>query len=650
MCGIAGIIDRSESLERLEAHGRSMLNTLIHRGPDDEGIWLNQDDGLLLGHRRLAIQDLSEQGAQPMFSHSGRYCIVFNGEIYNFKELSSDLKKLGHSFRGYSDSEVLLEAIDEWGLVNALQKFIGMFAFALWDAKEKVLYLCRDRIGEKPLYYGFVGKSFYFASELKAIESVVNKSDLKIDNVALNSLLKYGYINAPHSIYQGICKLLPGTALTIHENDVSNRRLAKPAAYWNIYDIAEQGLASQICSEEEAIDRLDVLLKKTIRRQLVADVNIGTFLSGGIDSTVVSAIAQAESSHNIKTFTIGFEEKEYDESIYAKRIAKHIGSDHQEIYVSSKDALNVIPDLPNIYDEPFADSSQLPTYLVSKIAKKQVTVCLSGDGGDELFSGYNRYMWLSNIWNKADILPRSLRIMLGKLLSIPSPYLWDQAYSIFARSGGDQNKIKLLGLKLQKLSGLLQQDNIGNGYDYLISYWDTPNDILTLDYQTEYTSRPARFPSANNFMEEAMYWDQVSYLPGDNLAKVDRASMHVSLETRLPLLSHEVMEYSWRLPLSLKVKEGRGKFVLRKVLDRYVPNKLVDRPKMGFSVPVSKWLRDDLKEWAEDILFSRTLIDEEIFQVESIRRVWKEHIDGKYDHSHRIWTLLMLLSWRAERL
>ena len=643
MCGIAGIINYLEPISRLEGYVKCMLNTLQHRGPDSEGIWINKQEGLLLGHRRLAIQDLSEHGAQPMFSRAGRYCVVYNGEIYNFKELALELKNLGCAFRGHSDSEILLEAINEWGLTEALKRFNGMFAFALWDIKEKALHLCRDRIGEKPLYYGLLGNKFYFASELKAIERVVNKNELKIDKVALNGFLKYGFIDAPLSIYQDIYKLLPGTILTIRKKNIINAELGTPVPFWNIYDIATQGLCEQFNSESGAIDKLDTLLKSTIRRQMISDVSVGAFLSGGIDSTVVSAIAQSEANNNIKTFTIGFTDKEFDEAGYAKKIANYIGTDHQTIYVSPEDTLNIIPFLPEIYDEPFADSSQIPTYLVSKIAKQQVTVCLSGDGGDELFAGYNRYMWLDKIWNKVSIMPFGIRKIIGKLLSLPSPSLWNKIYSIIRTTGN--NNYKQLDLKLQKLAGLLQQKTILHGYDYLLSYWNEPGSLLLPAYQSEYFSTPSKFPLTNSFIEDAMYWDQFSYLPSDNLVKVDRASMRVSLETRLPLLSHEVVEYSWKLPLHLKVKGCNGKWVLRRVLDRYVPRHLVERPKMGFSVPISTWLRNELKEWAEDLLFSEFVNGEGIFNMDVIKKIWDEHIAYKHDHSHKLWTVLMFLSW-----
>jgi len=649
MCGIAGIINDSFSSEYLDACGKSMLNTLVHRGPDSSGIWVSAGDGLFLGHRRLSIQDLSECGAQPMLSHSGRYVIVFNGEIYNFKELTKELKKVGCKFRGHSDTEVLIEAIDTWGLETAVSKLTGMFAFALWDKKEKVLHLCRDRVGEKPLYYGVIEGAFYFSSELKAIESVLDKSLLNINKTALGYYLKYGYINAPYSIFEGISKLIPGTLVSVCIGDIKTNQLKNPVSYWSINKAATQGKASLIESEDEATELLNDVLNKTISSQLIADVSVGAFLSGGIDSTLVSAIAQNQSTRNINTFTIGFHEKEFDESIYAKRIAKHIGSNHHEVFVSSQDAMNVIPSLSDIYDEPFADSSQIPTYLVSKIAKQHVTVCLSGDGGDELFAGYNRYMWLNYIWNRTRKFPYLIRKNIGILLSVPSPSIWDKLNTVISMMTGGKVPNKLLGLKLQKLAGLLQQEDISSAYEYLMSYWANPGELLNFESNQEYSSKPDDLPSMKLFEDEAMYWDQMTYLPGDNLVKVDRASMNVSLETRLPLLSHEIIELSWRFPLSYKVEGNVGKLPLRRILEKYVPKSLTERPKMGFSVPVSMWLRNDLKVWAEDLLFSKPGLSDGYFKEDTLTKIWKQHQSGIFDHSHRLWTVLMYLSWEQSR-
>lgn len=657
MCGIAGIFGQA-SADLLEAKAKRMISALRHRGPDGEGVWVSPENGLVLAHRRLAIQDLSDHGKQPMFSPSKRYCVVYNGEIYNFKELAADLSRCGHHFSGHSDTEVLLAAIDEWGLIHAVQKFIGMFSFALWDKKERVLHLCRDRLGEKPLYYGWIGKDFYFASELKAIEQVVDQASLNIDNDGLANFLRYGYIAAPFSIYQGIYKLMPGTIISLpvaKSFDPSQfspwpgKNTYSPTPYWSVLNAANQGLSNLITDENEAIDTLDKLLHRTVRRQMIADVNVGTFLSGGIDSTLISAIAQNEASGRVKTFTIGFEETEYDESPYAEKISQHLGTDHVTVHVSSRDALNVIPDLSSIYDEPFADSSQIPSYLVSKIARQHVTVCLSGDGGDELFAGYNRYLWLEHIWKRVESVPFSIRKLIGQILSVPSPAIWDRLYSIMTLAKSNKEKQHLVGLKVQKLAGLIQKQDIMHGYDYLMSYWVQPEKIMCLGQSSDTSRIPSVFPSSNEFIDKAMYWDQMAYLQGDNLAKVDRASMAVSLETRLPLLSHEIVEFSWQTPIDMKVRRGTSKWLLRKVLDRYVPRHLIERPKMGFSVPIAHWLRNDLREWAEDLLNTIHYSQSEFFHEEPIRKAWNEHISGKRDHSHRLWSVLMYLSWRAGR-
>ena len=406
MCGIAGILGSEMSSESLEEKGRQMMQSLFHRGPDEGGLWRSDTCNLVLVHRRLSIQDLSVSGAQPMLSASKRYCVIFNGEIYNFKDISSDLSKRGHQFVGHSDTEVLLAAIEEWGLTDAITQFVGMFAFALWDREGKIIHLCRDRLGEKPLYYGWIGKSFYFASELKAIEKVVSKDQLEIDYDGFSGFLKNGYISAPYSIYRNIYKLIPGTVLSIPvTDDVDSQQYSpwadassfSPQAYWSILNSANFGLSNLILNEDEAIEKLDSALHSTVRRQLIADVNIGAFLSGGVDSTVVTAIAQQESSEKVRTYTIGFSEKEYDESLYAEKIARHLGTDHLTMRVTPDEVLRVVPDLASIYDEPFADSSQIPSFLVSKLAREHVTVCLSGDGGDELFAGYNRYMWTQSL-------------------------------------------------------------------------------------------------------------------------------------------------------------------------------------------------------------------------------------------------------------
>ena len=663
MCGIAGVIAPEFSSEQAENVVSKMISVLHHRGPDGGDIWRSQAENLVLGHRRLSIQDLSDFGKQPMHSASKRYSIVFNGEIYNFQEIAVSLRKYGHQFSGRSDTEVLLAAVEEWGLAGAVKQFVGMFAFALWDNDSKTLHLCRDRLGEKPLYYGCLGKAFYFASELKAIEKVVSKDQLHIDFDGLSGFLKYGYISAPHSIYRHIYKLMPGTILSIPmTNDLNKFQYSpwpdasslSPKTYWSVLNSANQGLSNLIKSEEEAIEQLDSVLHQSVRRQMIADVKIGTFLSGGVDSTVVSAIAQNESSEKIRTYTIGFSEKEYDESAYAEKIAQHLGTDHLTMQVTPQDALNVVPDLASIYDEPFADSSQIPTFLVSKLAHEHVTVCLSGDGGDELFAGYNRYIWTQSLWNKFSAVHYQLRKAFASVIAKPSPALWDNLYQILSQMrSGDHEKQKLVGLKIQKLAGFMQQKDIYQAYEYLMSYWQNPEQLILEQFKkSQHTIMPQHAVlndfMADNFVNQAMFIDQTNYLPGDNLTKVDRASMAVSLETRLPLLSHEVVELAWRIPVSMKVKNNVSKWALRQVLYKYVPRQMIDRPKMGFSVPVAAWLRTDLKTWAEDLLNSIAAKDG-ILQKDVILKAWHEHISGKRDHSHRLWAVLMYLSWENAR-
>ncbi len=659
MCGIAGLVVSPNTSTPLEEYGNRMVAALKHRGPDSHGIWTDPKQGLLLVHDRLSIQDLSDLGHQPMWSHSRRYCIVYNGEIYNFKKLTQQLQDCGYSFSGHSDTEVLLCAIEEWGLHETVQKCVGMFAFALWDAVENTLSLCRDRLGEKPLYFGWLGQSFYFASELHAIESIAPNGKLEIDTTGLHKYLQYGYITAPHSIYRGIYKLMPGTIFTCPLQNIFDLSSFSPCAdtgsnspktFWSVRDSANNGLDNLIQSDSQAIEELDSLLHNTIQMQSIADVGVGVFLSGGIDSSTVAAIAQSESTDKIKTFSIGFSEKEYDESEFAGKIAAHLGTDHSTITVSPSDSLEVVPQLPSIYDEPFADSSQIPTFLVSKLARENVTVCLSGDGGDELFAGYNRYISTDKVWRNLSRLPYPIRSSAGKLLGSTSPRFWDGLYKKLTSS--NQNTMeqqKLVGLKLQKLAGLMQHRDQMAAYDYLLSYWNRPDTVIAAEIKELHNCDTQGFPHTDSFINKAMYLDQVGYLQGDNLTKVDRASMAVSLETRLPLLSHEIVELSWRIPVEMKVKQNVSKWVLRQVLFKYVPRELIERPKMGFSVPVAKWLREDLREWAEGLLGLLRTGKYSILNRETILTAWNQHLSGSYDHSQRIWTILMLLSWMESR-
>jgi len=637
MCGIAGIITKNLNNDAITTYSQKFLDNLEHRGPDDKGTWVDKDSGLLMAHRRLSIHDLSTHGAQPMHSPSNKFCIVFNGEIYNYLEIRLELSAKGHSFKGHSDTEVLITAIEEWGLNNTIKKLIGMFAFALWDKSNKILHLCRDRLGEKPLYYGWVNGSFLFSSEIRAIKAVCPKNSLTISSNGLHGFLKYGYISSPNSIYSQIKKLPPSTVLSLPLYNLSNST-PEPVKYWSLHDIATKGLANQIQEYDEAFNLLDSQLHTIIEQQLNADVDVGLFLSGGIDSTIVTAIAQNVSKHQVKTFTIGFNEKEYDESPYAEKIAKYLNTSHTTIKLSSSDARDIIPLLPGIYDEPFADSSQIPAYLVSKLAKEHVTVCLSGDGGDELFAGYNRYLLTKKIWDKTQHVPFLLKKLLsGMILHSPVGLRNTLISALYKNNQGS------IDTKIQKLAGLLQFREIMDAYDYLCSYWYRPGQIIRMENTVD--TRPILLPENASFTENAMYIDQLRYLEGDNLAKTDRASMAVSLETRLPLLSHELVELSWKIPLHMKVHNNSSKWILRNLLYKYVPKELIDRPKMGFSVPIANWLRNELRDWAEDLLEPLKTNQNEYLNSNHIMQAWDEHITMKCDHSNRLWTVLMFLAW-----
>jgi asparagine synthase (glutamine-hydrolysing) len=636
MCGLAGLLEAPSASGQavLAQLCASMTGTLRHRGPDDGGIWTDADAGIALGLRRLAIIDLSMEGHQQMVSASGRYVLTINGEIYNYRELRRDLEQRGVRFRGQSDTEVLLEGIDRWGLEDALRRANGMFALALWDRTTRLLHLARDRLGQKPLYYGWTRRGLAFASELKAIEANPHFQDT-LDRSALALFLRHGYVPDPFCIWSNARKLPPGTMLTVSAQDIVRRMTGEPQRYWNLREIAAAARSAPVGSERDAADALDQLLRDAVRLCMVADVPIGAFLSGGIDSSTVVALMQAQSSRPVRTFSIGFHEDRLDEARHAMGVARHLGTDHTELYVSEADALAVIPSLSTVYDEPFADSSQLPTYLVSRLARESVTVSLSGDGGDEVFGGYNRYVWGAALDAGIRGVPRPLRSLAARTLQAIPVAALDSA----ARLLPERLRYAQAGDKLHKLARIIDAPSSAAAYRRVTSLWD--EELVTGDgVQPE----GADWPDLT-FQDAMMLRDTETYLPGDILTKVDRASMAVSLEARVPLLDHRVVEFAWRLPLSMKLRKGSSKWLLRQVLDRYVPQKLIERPKAGFAVPLATWLRGPLRAWAEDLLAEDRLRADGYFAPAPIRRRWQEHLSGRRNWQDALWAVLMFQEW-----
>jgi len=641
MCGIAGYfapdgINEDQATVLL----RAMTSAVRHRGPDDSGDWIDGAAGIALGHVRLAILDLSPAGHQPMHSASGRYVISFNGEIYNFRALRTTLERLGHRFRSQSDTEVLLTAVDQWGLRDAVQHLNGMFAFALWDRTERVLHLVRDRAGEKPLYYGWMGDTFLFGSELKALRAhPVFRAE--IDRDALTLFLRYGYVPGPHTIYRRVYKLPPATLVSIDRTQVG--RPPVPEAYWRARDAAQCGMAQPFSgSADEAVDQADELLRDAVKLRMEADVPLGAFLSGGIDSSAIVALMQAQSARPVRTFSIGFREDRYNEAPYAAAVARHLGTDHTELYVTAQDALAVIPSLPALYDEPFADVSQIPTYLVSALTRRHVTVSLSGDGGDELFGGYQRYLMGRTIWNSIRWIPASIRRRMAWALA--EPRIRDTALvSLLTPLARGVTGKRSLSERMGQLADFLAAPSPAALYDRMSSLWRTPSAVV-LGASATPEGQPLALGN-HSMLHEMMYADLVMHLPDQILVKVDRASMAVSLEARVPLLDHRVIEFAWRLPLSLKVRSGEGKWLLRQVLYRYVPKTLVTRPKRGFDVPIGVWLRGPLRDWAEALLDRRRLRGDGILNAYPIRAKWTAHLAGRTSWDHALWTVLMFQSW-----
>lgn len=645
MCGIVGILDlgRSTSSDSLESNVRRMTSALQHRGPDGDGIWTDAPAGIALGHRRLAVLDLSPAGRQPMASACGRYIISFNGEIYNFADLRAELERdsAEYVWRSHSDTEVLLAAVARWGVEAAVGRAIGMFAVALWDRREQVLHLARDRMGEKPIYYGQVGRWFLFGSELKALRAVEN-GPRTIDRRALALLLRHSYVPGPYSIYEGVRKLSPGSILTVGADKPERAR-----AYWSLAQVVQAGSAARFTgSEAEAVDELDRLLRQVIRGQMIADVPLGAFLSGGVDSSTVVALMQAQSARPVRTFTIGFEERAYDEARHAQAVARHLGTDHTELYVSAEDALAVIPQLPRLYDEPFADVSQIPTYLVAGLARRHVTVSLSGDGGDELFGGYNRYFLARSLRRATGWWPQAARLLVARGITGLSPNRWDKIAGGAGRLLPASLRQHRIGEGLHKFADILRSNDARAMYRHLVSHWKEPTTIVRgADEAPTPLTDPSAWALRDDYTEQMMYLDAITYLPDDILVKVDRATMAVSLESRVPLLDSRVVEFAWKLPLSFSVKGRQGKRLLRQVLYRYVPRELIDRPKMGFGVPLDSWLRGPLRDWASALLDPSRLAREGFFHTESITKKWQEHLSGRCNWQYPLWDILMFQAW-----
>lgn len=653
MCGITGFVTAGNYFTSMEMERFliTMSNAIVHRGPDHGGSWSDVEAGVWLGHRRLSIIDISPSGHQPMKSPSGRYIITFNGEIYNHLSLRQMLKTARHSpsWRGHSDTETLLVGFDTWGIQKTVAKLTGMFAFAVWDRQNKVLTLGRDRVGEKPLYYGWQGCGkdavFLFGSELKALRTHP-AFESNINRGALSLQLQHNYIPAPYSIYKGIAKLLPGTLLTVS----LQQREPKTFTYWSGMEVARSGLTNVFAgTDDQALVELENLLKDTVCKQMVADVPLGAFLSGGVDSSLVVALMQAQSARPVKTFTIGFNEKDYNEAEYAKAVARHLGTEHTELYVTDEQVRDVVPLLSTLYDEPFSDSSQIPTFLVSQLARQYVKVSLSGDAGDELFCGYNRYKMTANLWYKLAKVPMPFRKLAKEGITSISPKTWNIIASALSGLMPRLARIANVGDKLHKGAGVLSSQSADELYLGLISHWHDATSVVIGGYQPPTLLTDNMYDlSGLDDVQRMMASDMLTYLPDDILTKVDRAAMGVSLETRVPFLDHRVVEFAWRLPQSMKLRDGQTKWALRQVLYQHVPKGLIERPKMGFGVPVDSWLRGPLRDWAECLLSEERLKHEGFFNPKQIRKKWTEHLSNLRNWQHQLWGVLMFQAWREE--
>lgn len=644
MCGLAGFLSPNTDAEKPVLEGRvvRMVETLRHRGPDSGGVWADPEAGFAIGHRRLSIIDLSQAGHQPMFSASGRFVLAYNGEIYNCEELRDDLLRqcAGLQFRGHSDTEVMLAAFEQWGIDAALNRMNGMFAFALWDRHQRELLLARDRFGEKPLYYGWAKGAFLFASELKALRAHP-AFEAQIDHDALACYLRFNCIPGTYSIYKGVSKLPPGSVLRLKNGNLSIHE------FWSLRSCVQRAISEPFeGSVEEAEEELDSLLGNAVRLRMHADVPLGAFLSGGIDSSLVVALMQAQNTRPVRTFSIGFHGEQYDEAGNARQVAAHLKTEHTELYVTAADAVAMVERLPEIYDEPFADSSQIPTLLVSQLARRHVTVSLSGDGGDEVFGGYNRYTWGSAVWNRIHRTPQALRRIAASAITAAPPRFWDAAFRCAGPVLPRSWRQRVPGYKLHKVAGLLLSQDMMEMYARMASHWFQPERVLgQATVRSPLHMVEDQWLALPEFERQAMYLDTITYLPNDILVKVDRATMAFGLEGRIPYLDHRVVEFAWRLPLPMKVRPHRGKWLLRKLLHRYVPSSLVERPKMGFGIPLDAWLRGPMREWAEALLAPQCLRQQTLFDAAVIRKMWLDHLSGRGAWQYHLWDILMFQLW-----
>lgn len=645
MCGITGYISRYEIVNKNKV--LKMAKAISKRGPDSFGSWYDQKIGVALAHRRLSIIDTSEAGHQPMKSKNGRYTISFNGEIYNFKELKKELNSSGYelTWEGHSDTEVLLAQIQIYGLQKTLKKINGMFALALWDSEKRILSLARDRIGEKPLYYGMNKGSFIFGSELKALKAF-DEASLEIDRNSLANYLRHAYIPDPQSIYLGIKKLIPGHYV---EFNFEKFQISEPISYWNLFDYASHNnkIKNIDKSSDFFLNELKKRLTKSVELRMISDVPIGAFLSGGLDSSIIVSIMQSISNKPINTFTIGFNDQGYNEAKSAKEISNFLGTNHTELYITPEKTLDTVSKLPRTWDEPFADSSQIPTLLLSELTSRTVKVALSGDGGDELFCGYNRYSQGYSIYKFLRKFPDIITKSLSKSLKTINPQNIDKLISLMPR----KYQYPAIGDRLNKLADVILYSKDLEFYKSLISIFQSPSQLLISGVEElNLLSEPQKWPNTSDFRELMMYLDMHTYLPGDILTKVDRASMAYSLEARVPFLDHELIEWVWSIPFEMKLRKGKSKWLIRELLSHYLPNKLTERPKMGFGIPIEYWLAGPLKDWAENLLSEENIKKQGLFNSKIVLNFWEEHKSGKRRWHHQLWTILMACSWAEENI